>query len=108
MRRILLDENLPRKLRRELPAFLVRTVQEEGWASFANGELLGRAHESFDVLLTADRRLEFQQNLSRFAVGVVVIITPDLRFRTIRPAMEAIREALTAVSAGQVIRVSVG
>ena len=107
MRRILLDENLPRKLRRELSTFVVRTVQEEGWASFANGELLGLAQQSFDVLLTADRRLEFQQNLPQFAIGVVVIITPDLRFRTIRPVIGAIREALIAVAPGHVIRVPV-
>src|SRR5256885_3959555 len=75
MRRILLDENLPRKLRREFPSFVVRTVQEEGWTSLANGALLGRAQQSFDVLLTADRRLQFQQNVPQFNIGVVVVIT---------------------------------
>ena len=107
MRRILLDENLPRKLRRELSAFEVRTVQEEGWASLANGELLGRAQHSFDVLLTADRRLEYQQNVVRFEIGIVVIVTPDLRFRTIRVGIEAIRGALLAVGPGEVLRVQV-
>jgi len=59
MRRVLLDENLPRKLRRDLNDFAVRTVQEEDWTSFANGELLDRAQDRFDVLLTADKRLQF-------------------------------------------------
>jgi predicted nuclease of predicted toxin-antitoxin system len=54
LKRVLLDENLPRKLRRDLPEFFVRTVQEEGWTSFTNGELLGRADQKFDVLLTGD------------------------------------------------------
>ncbi len=81
MRHVLLDENLPRKLRRELPECLVRTVQETGWTSFANGELLVRAQAEFDVLLTADRRLQFQQNPARFDIGIVVILTPSLRFR---------------------------
>ena len=107
MRRILLDENLPRKLRRELSGFDVRTVQEEGWTSFSNGRLLSLAQQSFDALLTADRRLEFQQNLPQFEIGVVVIITRDLRFRTIRTAVAPIREALMAVSNGQVIRIEV-
>jgi hypothetical protein len=107
VRRILLDENLPRKLRRELPEFTVRTVQEEGWTSFSNGELLGRAQERFDVLLTADRRLQFQQNLTRFEIGVVVILTVSLRFRAIRTAIEPIRSALTSVQPGQVIQVQV-
>jgi len=107
VRRILLDENLPRKLRRELPTFTVRTVQEEGWTSFRNGELLSRAQSSFEVLLTADRRLQFQQNISRFDIGVVVIVTTNLRFRTILTAIEKIRSALEEVRAGEVISVSV-
>ena len=108
MKRVLLDENLPRKLRRDLPEFFVRTVQEEGWTSFTNGELLGRAHQTFDVLLTADRRLQFQQNLPRFEIGVVVILTLSLRFRTIRSAIEQIRSALADVKPGELIQVEVG
>jgi hypothetical protein len=107
VKRILLDENLPRKLRRELPEFSVRTVQEEGWISFSNGELLGRAQEQFDVLLTADRRLQFQQNLKRFEIGVVVIVTVSLRFRAIRTAIEPIRSALAIVESGQLIQIQV-
>lgn len=107
MKRVLLDENLPRKLRRELAEFSVRTVQEEGWTSFANGELLGRAQQNFDVLLTADRRLQFQQNLARFDIGVVVVLTLNLRFRTIRAAIEPIRSALAIVKPGEVIEVQV-
>ena len=107
MRRVLLDENLPRKLRRELSEFVVRTVQEEGWTSLANGELLGQAQHSFDVLLTADRRLQFQQNVPRFDIGVVVIVTPSLRYRTIKTAVESIRTALKAVMPGEVTQVQV-
>ena len=107
MKRVLLDENLPRKLRRDLPDFAVRTVQEENWTSLANGELLGRAQDRFDILLTADRRLQFQQNLSRFNMGVVVILTVSLRYRHIRLAIEAIHDALAAVEPGQLLQVQV-
>jgi hypothetical protein len=107
VRRVLLDENLPRKLRRELPEFIVRTVQEEGWTSYVNGELLTRAQESFDVLLTADRRLQFQQTLTRFDIGVVVIVTYSLRFHTIKTAIDPIRSALGTVKPGEVIQVQV-
>jgi hypothetical protein len=106
--RVLLDENLPRKLGRELHDCYVRTVQEEGWTSYSNGELLSRARGSFDVFLTADRRLQFQQNLTRFDIGVVVIVTPRLRFRTIRWAVDAIRTAIQKVKPGEVIHVRVG
>jgi hypothetical protein len=83
VKRVLLDENLPRKLRRDLSDCVVRTVQEEGWTSYANGALLGRAQDHFDVLLTGDRRLQFQQNLPAYRIGVVVIVTVDLRYRAI-------------------------
>lgn len=107
MRRVLLDENLPRKLRRDLPEFFIRTVQEENWTSFANGELLGRAQERFDVLLTADRRLQFQQNLPRYRIGVVVILTLSLQYRHIRGAIDDIRGALANVSPGELLHVQV-
>lgn len=73
MRRVLLDENLPRLLRRDLTDFEVRTVAETGWAGLKNGELLRRADASFDVFGTADRNLSFQQKLSELAVGIVVL-----------------------------------
>jgi len=104
---VLLDENLPRKLRRDLPEFMVRTVQEDDWTSYANGQLLGRAQDSFDVLLTADRRLQFQQNLARYSIGVVVILTVSLRYRTIRLSIEQIRAALAAVAPGELLQVQV-
>lgn len=107
MKRVVLDENLPRKLRRDLLEYVVRTVQEEGWTSFRNGELLTRAQDVFDVLLTADRRLQFQQNIARFDIGVVVVVTVDLRLRTIRTAIDEIRAALAAVRPGQIIQVQV-
>lgn len=107
MKRVLLDENLPRKLRGELPGCFVRTVQEEGWTSFSNGELLGRAQATFDVLLTADRRLQFQQNLARFEIGVVVIVTVRLRFRVIKSVIDRIRAAVEAVKTGEIIQVQV-
>lgn len=61
----------------------------------------------FDVLLTADRRLQFQQNLGRFTIGVVVILTVSLRYRHIAAAIEGIREALAAVQPGEVLHVQV-
>jgi hypothetical protein len=107
VKRVLLDENLPRKLRRDLNEFSIRTVQEENWTSFANGELLVRAQDRFDVLLTADRRLQFQQNLARFNIGVVVILTVSLQYRRIRVAIEDIRHALVVAEPRQLLHVQI-
>lgn len=56
--RVLLDECVPRQLRRELPGHDVRTVQEMGWTGTENGALLHLANGRFDVLLTVDQRIE--------------------------------------------------
>ncbi len=62
--RVLLDECVPRKLRREFPGHEVRTVTEMGWGGTRNGALLRRAAGEFDLLLTVDTNLEYQQNTS--------------------------------------------
>jgi hypothetical protein len=62
MRRVLLDEHLPRRLRTLLPGFHVQTVAEAGWSGKTNGELLRLAVGVFDVLVTADRSIPHQQN----------------------------------------------
>ena len=106
MRRVLFDENMPRQLRRDLPEFIIRTVQEEGWAGLENGNLLGRAAISFDVLLTADKRMRYQQNVSQFAIGIVVIETVDTRLRNLRRFIPQLREAIRNVAAGTVVIIS--
>jgi predicted nuclease of predicted toxin-antitoxin system len=84
--RVLLDEQLPRQLARELSGHDVAAVQQLGWAGVTNGELLRRAAaQGIDVLLTADQNLEFQQNLSGAALGVVVVRDRGLLNRTAIP-----------------------
>jgi len=107
LRRVLLDENLPRKLRRELPDCVVRTVQEEGWGSFKNGQLLGLAQTNFDVLLSGDSNLRHQQNPKRFEIGIVAVETVSLRFRDIMRAIDDIRGAIARVVPGELIVVEV-
>lgn len=82
------DENLPRLLRRSLPEFQIRTVQEEGWGAFRNGELLRRAQGNFDVLLTADRRMQYQQRLDAYGIAMVVIVTPRLQLGVLACRLE--------------------
>ena len=74
--RILLDECLPKKLKRELIGHNVFTVQEKGWSGVKNGELLYSAEKEFDVWVTADQNIEFQHNLSRFNIAVAVLVAP--------------------------------
>ena len=94
---------MPRKLRRDLPEFAVRTVQEEEWAGFKNGQLLQRASGVFDALLTVDQRLRHQQNVSKFNIGVVVIETEDTTLPNLRQMVHRIRSALERVQPGTVV-----
>ena len=103
MRRVLFDENMPRQLRHELSEFTVRTVQEEGWAGLENGNLLRSAARMFDVLVTADKRMRYQQNVPHFEIGIVVIETFDTRLSNLRRFVPQVREAIQHVAAGTVV-----
>jgi predicted nuclease of predicted toxin-antitoxin system len=107
VKRVLFDENLPRQLRRNLAEFFIRTVQEEGWGSFKNGQLLRRAESTFQVLVTADRRMKYQQNLASFSIGVVVVKTPRLRLHTLLTVIDELRTAIRNVNPGELIVVEI-
>ena|SRR5205823_5556122 len=87
--RILLDESLPRRLRRTFLGHEVVTVVEAGWSGVENGELLRLAATRFDVFVTADQNLQFQQNLSALPITVAVLIAPNNKLDSLRqPAAE--------------------
>jgi predicted nuclease of predicted toxin-antitoxin system len=97
--RILLDENIPRGLRRILPGHDVRTVSEMGWAGIANGQLLDQAEKAgFEALVTSDRNFVFQQNLAGRTIAVVVLSTN--RWATIRAQPQTVRRAIANASPG--------
>ena len=89
--RVLLDEMLPRKLKRLLPEGTEAvTVQERGWDSKKNGELLASAEKEFDLLLTTDQGIPHQQDLSRFDLTVVVLTAKSNRLSDLEPRMEEV------------------
>jgi hypothetical protein len=97
--RILLDECLPEILREWLPGREVKTVQELGWAGVTNGQLLRWAEEQFDVFLTADRRLRYQQNLK--GRGLAVVVLPSNRLKVLRGVMAGIEAAIAKGGPGK-------
>lgn len=103
--RVLLDECVPRGLRKDLIGHEVKTVGEAGWAGVKNGALLQLAAKEFDVLLTVDRNLEYQQYFSVLAIAVIVIHAPSNDIVALRPLMPAVLEALPDVKAGVVTHV---
>ena len=104
--RILIDECMPRLLRRELLDHDARTVSEMGWSGKRNGELLRiMQQERFEVLLTADQGLRHQQNLAKFGVAAVVIIAGGNRLRDLKPLIPAVEIALLGILPGQVVEI---
>ena len=73
--RILFDQGVPAPLRDYLPGHEIRTAYELGWSALRNGELLSRAEAQFDALITTDRNLKSQQNLSGLRIAILVLPT---------------------------------
>ncbi len=89
--RVLLDEMLDRRLKRLLPEGVeVVTVRERGWDAMKNGELLASAEKEFDLLLTTDRGIPHQQDLSRFDLTVVVLTAKSNRLPDLEPHVEEV------------------
>lgn len=91
--RILLDESLPRRLRGVFTGHDVVTVVEAGWSGVKNGELLQLASTHFDLFVTADQNVQFQQNLDALPIAVAVLVARDTRFDSLRfPATELLSQ----------------
>ena len=82
--KLFIDECIDWRLSRDIAGHEVRTARQMGWSTIKNGELLALAAREFDVFLTVDRNLSFQQNLPAFAIAVIVIRAPSNRLADLR------------------------
>ena len=106
--KLLLDENLPQRLRHELPGHTAITAAYMGWSGIENGELLRlAAAEKFDAILTNDRGLEYEQNLTALPVAVIVLLARANTLEAIRPLLGELRDALTRLAPRSFVKLSV-
>ena len=98
--RVLRDECLPRRLKHAFVGHDVRTVPEAGWASRRNGELLRLAQHEFDVFVTADRKLRYQQHLASFGIAVIVLVAPSNTLIDLQPLMPRVVRILADAPVG--------
>ena len=97
--RILFDQGTPVAIQRSLQGHIVKTANQQGWSALSNGELLRVAGESgFDVLLTTDRNLPYQQNLQSRKIAIVVL--ERNRWSLIQPMLQEIVAAVNAAKPG--------
>lgn len=101
--RILLDECTPRVLKRRLTGRDVSTAQEMGWVGLKNGELLEAAEGRFEVFITADKNLRFQQNLAGRRLAVVLL--PGNRVPIVEALAPAVEAALDAIREGDFVEI---
>jgi|SRR5437588_5375294 len=105
--KILIDECLPAALIGTLTAMghECETARRAGYGSKKNGELLTLAEDVWDVLLTSDRRMKYQQNMMGRKVAVVVLCAKSNRMKDLLPLMPAFAQALFSVSPGRIVEV---
>ena len=104
--KILFDQGTPAPLRRALVAHKVETANERGWSELQNGDLISAAEaEEFDVFVTTDRNLKYQQNLTGRRLAIVVLLTTS--WPRIRQALPVVIEAVDAATPGTYREVSV-
>jgi predicted nuclease of predicted toxin-antitoxin system len=103
--RVLIDECIPRKFKLNLNPHDCQTVPEAGLAGKKNGELLGLAEGRYDVFVTLDKGLEFQQNLVGRKIAVLLIRCKSNRLVDVRPHALACLEAIQLIQPGQLLRV---
>jgi hypothetical protein len=105
--RILLDECVNPRLRLAFPGDEVRSVAEMGWRSLTNGRLMEAAAPHFDVFVTLDRNLQFQNPTGRYRLGIVVLVSRFNDLATYRPQFAEIRDAVRQTKPGQIKAVQI-
>lgn len=104
--KILLDECVDRRFAKEIEGHEVVTVPQAGWAGIKNGELLTRAQAQFDVFVTVDRNLAFQQNIPLFTIAVIILQAPMNRLKDLHLLLPKLLQTIPTTPKGQVCRVS--
>lgn len=99
--KIILDECVDRRFGKELSGHDVKTVPQMGWATIKNGELLSLAENEFDIFVTVDRNLAFQQDLPKFNIAVAVLRAPSNRLADLKPLAPKLLSRLSSLEKGK-------
>jgi hypothetical protein len=100
--KIFLDECVDWRLSRAIAGHEVKTARQMGWVAIKNGELLGLVSQAFDVFVTVDRNLAFQQNVATLQVAVVVLRAKTNRLADLMPLVPDLMAAIDTTKAGTV------
>jgi hypothetical protein len=103
VKKIILDENIPIRFRTQLAEFDVVTVQYQGWCGILNGDLLKLIDGEFDILITGDKNLRYQQNNADRRVAIIEV--PSTRPRVLLLVRDELVLAIRSISAGGYVKI---
>ncbi len=103
--KLLIDECLPRALKRYLAGHECRTVQEMGWSGTQNGELLSISETEFDVFVTIDQGIRYEQNLANWKLAILVLNARSNQIEDLKPIIPAALAELRCIQPGRVITI---
>lgn len=103
--RLLLDESVPRRLRRALPGHVVKTAGEMGWGGVKNGALLAIAATEFALFVTVDKNLPYQQNVATLPIAVVVLNAHSNELHALLPLVPQLEEAIATLSPRTLVQI---
>lgn len=101
--KIFLDECIDWRLSRDVAGHDVKTARQMGWTTIKNGELLALAAEQFDVFVTVDRNLAFQQNLGALTIAVIVLRAKSNRLNDLKPLVPRLLAAIAAAKLSRIM-----
>ncbi len=101
--KVLLDECVTRYLKRDFPGHEVFTVEQAGLKGLKNGELLQTASGQYDVLVTVDQNLQYQQNLKTIAIAIVILAGKRNTYGALKPLIPEVLEILKKIKAGDLV-----
>ena len=105
--KVFVDECVDWRLARDIAGHEVKTARQMGWLTIKNGELLALAAREFEVFVTVDRNLSFQQNLPAFAIAVIVLRATSNRLADLKPLVPELLACITSAKRGAVEYVGV-
>ena len=103
--KLLLDECTPKRLRLDFAGHEVQTVEQAGLKGLKNGALIRQASVRFEVLITVDRNLPFQQNLLAHRLAIVVLSARSNRYSELKMLAPKVLHALRTINAGDVVTI---
>ena len=103
--KLLLDECVPQRLRDNFPGHDVYTAEAAGFLGVKNGALLRAAAAEFDVLITVDQKMRFQQNLRKFDLALIILVAKPCRYPELKLLAPTVLEVLKEIKAGEVVEI---